>query len=72
MFVNYFRNILRPQQMFPRLLAETFASTTMFPRLPRPVMREHNIKKVRGEISLNKTLVLHHTLLRISAVIIYM
>ena len=42
MFLTSFRNILRPQQMFPRLLAQenitsNNVSTTMCPRLPPPL-----------------------------------
>ena len=47
MFLISFRNILRPQQMFPRLLAQekimsNNVSATMCPRLPSPFISVQN------------------------------
>ena len=44
MFLNFFRNILRPQQMFPCLLATETLRATVFPRLRGPLTRS-NYKK---------------------------
>ena len=42
MFLNFFRNILRPQQMFPRLLATETLRATMFPQQLFPRLRGLN------------------------------